>query len=176
MISTEVSSLAAHKTLYSNNKINAGLEAGNLVAGGVLLATGNPAIGSSSLAASTAMSGVLGAHMTTSIGAADLVVAITLLNAYSGLALALERFLRDIELLTIVGALIASSVSILSYIMCTTMNRSLANVILGAVRECSELIVQGAASSGNCAYTIYHFCSRDQLAEARHAITCDDKN
>jgi H+-translocating NAD(P) transhydrogenase len=117
--------------LPGKNKINAGLATGNLVAGGVFLATGNPAIGASCLAASTAMSGVLGAHMTASIGAADLAVVITLLNAYSGLALAAEGFLLDNDLLTIVGALIASSGSILSYIMCTSMNRSLANVILG---------------------------------------------
>jgi H+-translocating NAD(P) transhydrogenase len=77
------------------------------------------------------MSGVLGAHMTASIGAADLAVAIILLNAYSGLALAAEGLFLDNDLLTIVGALIASSVSTLSYIMCTSMNRSRANVILG---------------------------------------------
>jgi H+-translocating NAD(P) transhydrogenase len=77
------------------------------------------------------MSGVLGAHMTASIGAADLAVVITFLNAYSGLALAAEGFLPDNDLPTIVGALIASSGSILSYIMCTSMNRSLANDILG---------------------------------------------
>jgi H+-translocating NAD(P) transhydrogenase len=163
-------------TLYSNNKINAGLAARNLVAGGVFLATGNPAIGASCLAASTAMSGVLGVQMTASIEAADLAVVFILLNAYSELALAAEGVLLDNDLLTIVGALIALSGSVLSYIMCTALNRSLSNVILGAVRECSKLIVQGAASGGNCAFTIHHFCSRDQLAEGRDAINCDDKN
>jgi H+-translocating NAD(P) transhydrogenase len=118
-------------TLHSNNKINAGLAARNLVAGGVFLATGNPAIGASCLAASTAMSGVLGVHMTASIRAADLAVVITLLNAYSGLALAAEVLYLDNDLLTIVAALIASSGSILLYIMCISMNISLANVILG---------------------------------------------
>jgi NAD/NADP transhydrogenase beta subunit len=83
------------------------------------------------LAASTAVSSVLGAHMTARIGATDLAVVINLLNAYSGLALAAEWCLLDNNLLNIVGALIASPGSKLSYIMCTTMNRSLANVILG---------------------------------------------
>jgi NAD/NADP transhydrogenase beta subunit len=100
-------------TLYSNNKINVGLGARNLVVGGVFLATGNPAIGTSCLYASTAMFGVLGMHMTARIGAADLAVVITLLNAYSGLALAAEGVLLDNDLLTIVGALIASSGSVL---------------------------------------------------------------
>jgi NAD/NADP transhydrogenase beta subunit len=40
---------------------------------------------------------------------------------------------------TIVGALIASSGSILSYIMCTSMKRSLANFILGSVSTKSKV-------------------------------------
>jgi NAD/NADP transhydrogenase beta subunit len=85
------------------------------------------------------MSSVLGAHMTASIVASDLAVAITLLNANSGLALAAKGFFLDNDLLTIVGALIASSVSILSYIMCTSINRSLANVILGGAFTKTEV-------------------------------------
>jgi hypothetical protein len=33
-----------------------------------------------------------------------------------------------------------------------------------------------ATAITNDAQCIHHFCSRDQLAEARNAITCDDKN
>jgi hypothetical protein len=33
-----------------------------------------------------------------------------------------------------------------------------------------------ATTITNDAYCIHHFCSGDQLAEARNAITCDDKN
>jgi H+-translocating NAD(P) transhydrogenase len=178
------SSLATQaSTLYSNNKINAGLAARNLVAGGVFHATGNPAIDASCLAASTAMSGVLGVHMTASIGAADLAVVITMLNAYSGLALAAEVFSLDNDLLKIVGTLIASSGFILLYIMCTSMNRSLANVILGGAftktnvkstvvagekpnLEHSEATIATVSDALTTAQDNNFICSRDQLAES----------
>jgi NAD/NADP transhydrogenase beta subunit len=65
---------------------------------------------------------------------------ITLLNAYSGVALTCEGFLLNNDLLTAVGALIASSGSILSYIMCHAMNRNLVNVILGGYANPSKKV------------------------------------
>jgi NAD(P) transhydrogenase len=115
--------------------INSTLLGGNIATMGTFLtmAPGSPAIAAACLGTSTILSFLKGYTTTAAIGGADMPVVITVLNAYSGFALVAEGLMLDNPLLTSVGSLIGVSGSILSYIMCVNMNRSLANVLFGGI-------------------------------------------
>jgi NAD(P) transhydrogenase subunit beta len=66
------------------------------------------------------------------IGGADMPVVISLLNSFTGVAAAFGGFLYDNPVMLTGGILVGSAGTILTVLMCTAMNRSLLNVIIGS--------------------------------------------
>jgi NAD(P) transhydrogenase subunit beta len=74
---------------------------------------------------------VFGVTMTLPIGGADMPVVISLLNSFTGTAVAMAGFVIDNVVLIIAGALVGASGAILTKLMADAMNRSVMNIMIG---------------------------------------------
>ena len=84
----------------------------------------------------------LGAMFVLPIGGGDMPVVISILNSLTGLAAALTGFVLHNQMLVVAGVLVGASGTLLTLLMSTAMNRSVANVLFGAF---------GASGSGAAA-------------------------
>ena len=66
------------------------------------------------------------------IGGADMPVVISLLNSFTGLAVAADGFAINNNAMIVAGTLVGSSGTLLTLLMCKAMNRPVTNVLFGA--------------------------------------------
>jgi len=92
---------------------------------------------------------VFGVSMVMPIGGADMPVVISLLNAFTGTAVAMAGFVIGNWALIIAGALVGASGGILTKLMADAMNRSIRNIIVGGfgTGDAAAAVVAGPGGS-----------------------------
>jgi NAD(P) transhydrogenase subunit beta len=100
-----------------------------VLAGSIYLFLGNESLPVMLVILAAAL--VFGVTMTLPIGGADMPVVISLLNSFTGTAVAMAGFVLDNVVLIIAGALVGASGAILTKLMADAMNRSVMNIMIG---------------------------------------------
>ena len=110
----------------------------------MLLGNANPAL----FIAIAVLAAVLGVVGVLPIGGADMPVVISLLNSFTGVAVAITGFVLNSTVLIISGTLVGASGTLLTMLMSKAMNRSLGNVLFGAFGAAPKGAVAAAATGG----------------------------
>jgi NAD(P) transhydrogenase subunit beta len=112
---------------------------------------------------------IFGITMTLPIGGADMPVVISLLNSFTGTAVAMAGFVLDNTVLIIAGALVGASGAILTKLMADAMNRSVVNIMVGGFGG-GEGTVGAMTGSGGSVREIGVDDAAIQLAYAQSVI------
>jgi H+-translocating NAD(P) transhydrogenase subunit beta len=91
---------------------------------------------------------LFGVTMVLPIGGADMPVVISLLNAFTGTAVAMAGFVLSNSVLIIAGALVGASGGILTKLMADAMNRSIVNIIVGGFGT-GDTAIEAGPSGGS---------------------------
>ena len=92
---------------------------------------------------------LFGVTMTLPIGGADMPVVISLLNSFTGTAVAMAGFVLNNPLLIIAGALVGASGAILTKLMADAMNRSVLNIMVGGFGGGENAVVAVGGAGGS---------------------------
>jgi NAD(P) transhydrogenase subunit beta len=143
------------------------LAAVTVIAALALFVTGTPNLALMLIILAAAL--IFGVTMTLPIGGADMPVVISLLNSFTGTAVAMAGFVIDNPVLIIAGALVGASGAILTKLMADAMNRSVLNIMIGGFGGGDD--AAGAAVEGSG--SVRAIGADDvaiQLAYAQHVI------
>jgi NAD(P) transhydrogenase subunit beta len=94
---------------------------------------------------------LLGVLVVLPIGGADMPVVISLLNSFTGVAVAITGFVLSNTVLIISGTLVGASGTLLTMLMAKAMNRSIGNVLFGAFGSVAALDAGSAGASKSSA-------------------------
>ena len=112
---------------------------------------------------------IFGVTMTLPIGGADMPVVISLLNSFTGTAVAMAGFVINNPVLIIAGALVGASGAILTKLMADAMNRSVLNIMIGGFGGGDDA-AGAVAGPGGSVRSIGADDVAIQLAYAQHVI------
>ena len=146
--------------------VTLGLAAVTVIAAVVLFATGTPNLALMLVILAAAL--IFGVTMTLPIGGADMPVVISLLNSFTGTAVAMAGFIIDNPVLIIAGALVGASGAILTKLMADAMNRSVINIMVGGFGGGEGTV--GEAAAGGTVRSIGVDDVAIQLAYAQSVI------
>jgi NAD(P) transhydrogenase subunit beta len=130
--------------LPKQDAVNMGLAAVTVILGLAIITADDPGMGAVILF--FVLSLILGVIITAPIGGADMPVVISLLNAFTGLAVGFEGYVLKNPALIVAGIVVGASGTLLTQLMAKAMNRPIKNIIFTPI---TGEAVEGEAIEGS---------------------------